>query len=193
MRDEVLRHQETDWRKVAEGLTADRPGGKRIFYQKHMTHHMLPEIGREWMRACRHGFLIRHPARVLASYAAKREAVEFRDIGFREQAELFEQAAELTGEVPPVVDADQLLGDPARSLQTLCARLGIPFSGRMLQWPAGGRESDGVWAAHWYDAVKRSTGFDRAKPLPVIDDPHLKRIEEAAMPIFLKLAEHAIG
>src|SRR5688572_13724509 len=116
MRDAVLAHHETDWRKVAAALAGSAPGGKPLFYQKHMTHHMLPEIGRDWMRACRHAFLIRHPARVLASYAAKREQVELRDIGFVEQEELFEEAASMMGTAPPVIDADCVLAAPRRVL-----------------------------------------------------------------------------
>jgi hypothetical protein len=164
-----------------------------VFYQKHMTHHMLPTIGRDWMRACRHAFLIRHPARVLASYAAKRETVEFGDIGFREQAELFEHAAELMGSAPPVMDADALLADPRTVLQTLCKALSIPFSAAMLEWPAGPRASDGVWAPHWYDAVNRSTGFAPASARPALSDPHLLRIEEQALPIYERLASRCVS
>ena len=193
MRQEILRQHETDWRKIAQDLAGTPPGGKRLYYQKHMTHHMLPAIGRDWMRACRHTFLIRHPARVLASYAAKREAVEFADIGFSEQAELFDEAAAIIGEAPPVVDADALLADPPTVLQRLCAALEIPFSDAMLSWPPGLRETDGVWAPHWYDAVRASTGFAPARPLPKLDDPHLRRLEEEALPIYWRLAENALS
>jgi hypothetical protein len=89
MRAEILAHQATDWRQIDETLAGPAPDGSRLWYQKHMTHHMLPGIGRSFMTACRHAFLIRHPARVLASYAAKREAVELEDIGFLQQEELF--------------------------------------------------------------------------------------------------------
>jgi hypothetical protein len=66
MREEILRHHEKDWRKVADALAGPCPGGRTIFYQKHMTHHMLPEIGREWMGGCRHAFLIRDADTLLA-------------------------------------------------------------------------------------------------------------------------------
>jgi hypothetical protein len=158
-----------------------------------MTHHMLPEIGRTWMRACRHGFLIRHPARVLASYAAKREAVGLADIGFVQQAELFDQAAEIMGSPPPVVDADMLLADPRRVLAGLCTELGVEFDEAMLAWPPGPRPTDGIWASHWYDAVDRSTGFGPARPAPRLDDPGLLRIAEEALPIYRKLAAFAIS
>ena len=192
MRKEILHHHEKDWRKVDAALAGPPPGGKRLWYQKHMTHHMLPEIGRSFMRACRHAFLIRHPARVLSSYARKREAVEFDDIGFRQQEALFDEAASIAGETPPVVDSETILADPKHVLGQLCAALKIPFSETMLSWPPGQRDSDGIWAPHWYDAVNRSTGFGPARPTPVLDDAHLRKLEEQAMPIYDRLAAHAL-
>ena len=192
MRERILASHESDWRAVAEALTGPAPGGRGVFYQKHMTHHMLPEIGRDWMRHCRHAFLIRHPARVLASYARKRDAVTFSDIGFAEQWQLFQIASDLTGEIPPVVDADMLLADPQAVLERLCAALGLAFDERMLSWPPGLRASDGVWAQHWYDAVAGSSGFDVAGPAPVLTEPALQAIEAQALPIYDALAAHAL-
>jgi hypothetical protein len=193
MRDEILRHQEKDWRKVDAALAGPAPGARWLWYQKHMTHHMLPEIGRSFMRACRHAFLIRHPARVLSSYAKKREAVELDDIGFRQQEALFDEAASIAGEAPPVVDAEAILADPGRMLGLLCTALKIPFSDAMLNWPRGPRDSDGIWAPHWYDAVNRSTGFESARPAPHLDDVHLRALEKAAMPVYERLSKHALG
>lgn len=193
MREEILRHHETDWRRVAAALAGPPPGGRRLFYQKHMTHHMRPEIGRDWMRACRHAFLIRHPARVLASYSGKRQAVTLRDIGFLEQAQLFDQAAEAMGRAPPVVDAEAILENPRQVLGKLCAELGIAFSGAMLAWPPGLRDTDGIWAAHWYDAVKRSTGFGEPRPAPRLEDRALQRLEAEAIPIYERLAAYALS
>ena len=193
MREEILRHHQADWRSVAADLAGSKADGRAILYQKHMTHHMLPEIGRDWMADSRHAFLIRHPARVLASYAAKREPADLRDIGFLEQAELFDAAADLAGRAPPVIDADTLLADPPKILRRLCDALGITFSERMLSWPAGPRESDGVWSPHWYEAVNRSTGFEPAKPMPKLEDPALLRLEEQALPLYAKLARYALS
>ena len=192
MRAAVLASQPTDWRTVAASLIGPAPGGAHLWYQKHMTHHMLPEIGRGWMRACSHAFLIRHPRRVLASYAAKRQEVALGDIGFEEQDELFERAADLAGAAPPVVDADALLADPRGMLTRLCAALAIPFHAAMLAWPAGARDTDGVWGAHWYDTVNASTGFAPARPMPRLDEPHLQRLEEEALPIYERLSAAAL-
>ena len=192
MGDEILRHHVTDWRKVASDLSGPAPLGRQVFYQKHMTHHMVPEIGREWMRNCRHAFLIRHPARVLASYASKREAVTLADIGFVEQVELFERAAEIEGKAPPVVDADRLLMDPERMLRMLCGALGIPFDERMLSWEPGSRPSDGVWGSHWYDAVNRSNGFGSPAEMPALPDGPLKAVEARALPLYERLSSLAL-
>ena len=163
MRDEVLASQPQDWKRVADALLGPVPGGKAVFYQKHMTHHMLPGFGRDWMARCRNAFLIRAPEHVLASYTQKRADVTLADIGFVQQGELFEREADRIGRAPPVIDAADVLRDPPATLGALCAALDIPFSDRMLSWPPGRRASDGVWAPAWYDAVERSTGFARPR------------------------------
>jgi len=191
MRAEILRHHECDWEKVDRALAGRAPRGKKLWYQKHMTHHMLPQIGRGFMRFCKHAFLIRHPARVLASYAAKREQVTLRDIGFVEQEALFNEVASMMSGPPPVIDADALLADPPRVLRALCTALEIPFDEAMLSWPAGPRRSDGIWASHWYDAVNRSTGFAPPRPQPVLAERDLRELEAQALPIYERLARFA--
>ncbi len=169
MQAEVLASQPNDWREVAAALTGAAPGAAPLWYQKHMTHHMLPQFGCEWMDACRNAFLIRDPARVLASYVAKREQVTLADIGVVQQGELFEREADRLGHAPPVIEAADVLADPARTLGALCAALGIDFDPAMLSWPAGRRDSDGVWAPAWYAAVEASTGFaggEADRPVP---------------------------
>ena len=135
------------------------PGGKPLFYQKHMTHHMLPGYDLGWVADCRNLFLIRHPARVIASYLAKREAPTAQDIGFARQAELFDEIAGITGAEPAVFDADDIRSDPKRAVAAICAAAGIAFDPAMLAWPAGPIAEDGPWAPHWYGAVHQSTGF----------------------------------
>ncbi|HEY6579299.1 MAG TPA: hypothetical protein VIY09_08245, partial [Rhizomicrobium sp.] len=146
LRERTLALHESDWRKVASALTGPAPDGRAIFYQKHMTHHMLPEIGRDWMAACRNAFLIRSPEAVLASYSAKRAEFLPADIGFASQRELFEAEADRLGAPPPVIDAEDVLRDPRPMLEALCGALEIGFSERMLHWPEGPRPTDGAWA-----------------------------------------------
>jgi hypothetical protein len=160
MRAEVLASQPHDPDVVARRLVEEMPDGKPIYYQKHMTHHMIGSFDLGWMAQCRNVFLIRTPARVVASYARKRQQATLADLGFSRQAELFARECDRLGSAPPVIDADDVLANPRCALAKLCDELKIPFSERMLNWPPGRRASDGVWAAHWYEAVERSTGFE---------------------------------
>ncbi len=188
MRDEVLASQSQDWDAVAASLTGAAPGDAAIFYQKHMTHHMLPGVSLDWAGECRNAFLIREPEAVLASYTVKREAVTLADIGFERQRELFEREADRLGRAPPVVEGRDVLTDPRRMLAALCAALAIPFSEAMLAWPPGRRDSDGVWAPAWYDAVETSTGFGPPREAVAVLREDLKPIAEAARPHYERLA-----
>jgi hypothetical protein len=194
MRREVLASQPTDWRAVVKDLLAPVAGGRAVFYQKHMTHHMLPQFGREWTRHCRSAFLIRQPIDVLASYAEVRDEASLAAIGLPQQRELFDEVCDRLGRPPPVIDAYDILSNPGGMLGALCGALEIPFSEAMLAWPAGSRESDGVWAPAWYDAVERSTGFSPARRPLTFDElrDDLKPVAEAARPLYEHLARHKL-
>ena len=193
LREAVLSAQPTDWRQVVHALQAPPSAAKVLQYEKHMTHHMLPEFGRHWLLACRNAFLIRDPARVLASYVKKRSAVSLHDIGLPQQLELFEQVSQALGAPAPVIDCEDLLQDPAGVLARLCDALGISYTPAMLSWPAGRRASDGVWAPAWYDAVERSTGFapPDSRPAPGLPDA-LGELALRARPYYDTLAQHRL-
>jgi hypothetical protein len=191
LREETLAVHESDWRKVIHVLTGPVPDGRAVFYQKHMTHHMLPVIERAWMARCRNVFLIRAPEAVLASYSAKRSEFLPADIGFASQREMFELEAEKLGAAPPVIDAEEVLFDPRKALGALCAALGIEFTARMLHWTPGPRPTDGAWAPAWYDAVDRSTGFAAPRRHPPLDG-QLQRIADSVRPHYEHLAQHKL-
>ncbi len=169
-RDEIIAHGETDAGKVAAFLTGAVPGGRQIFYQKQMAHHLLPQTDRSWFPAVTHAFLIRDPAEVIVSYLKKHHDPVPEDLGFVQQAEIFDAVCALDpGRVPPIVDAADVLRAPERTLRLLCEALGVEFDAAMLSWPPGPRATDGVWAKHWYAEVERSTSFGpyRRKDEPV--------------------------
>ncbi len=156
---EVIALGETDWRKVVAQLIGPAPEGRRVFYQKQMTHHLLPEIDRGWLREVVNCFLIRDPREVIASYLKKNHEPSVEDLGFAQQAALFEWVRAETGQIPPVIDGRDVLEQPEKTLRLLCEAVGLEFDGRMLSWPPGARATDGMWAKHWYAEVKRTTGF----------------------------------
>jgi hypothetical protein len=163
-RDEVIAAGETDSRKVIAQLTGPVPNGKPIFYQKQMTHHLLPGVEREWLASVTNCFLIRDPAEVIISYIRKNNDPTLEDIGFIQQAEIFDFVSAATGSVPPVIDARDVLANPERILRLLCEAVGVEFTDPMLSWPPGLRETDGIWAKHWYEEVATSTGFRKPAP-----------------------------
>ena len=186
LRDEILAAQPRDAEAVIRSLVGPIPGDKPHFYQKHMSQHMIPGVDRSWLGQVRNVFLIRHPARVVASYAAKRENPVLDDIGFRQQAELYDEARAM-GDDPVVIDSHDIRDDPEGMLRRLCNAIGLGFDPTMLTWPEGGHVDDGAWASHWYGAVHRSTGFaDPEGPLPQVDGV-LEQVVDAAMPFYERL------
>lgn len=192
MRDEVIAAGLSDPALVAAACLGDTPDGARLFYQKHMTLHMIEGFDRGFMRGLTNVFLIRHPARVIASYARKRENPTLADIGFVQQAELFDEVSGWLGQAPLVVDSADIRLNPKGTLAALCRALGIDFVPSMLRWPAGAKPFDGVWAPHWYNAVHASTGFDEPEgPLPELAGD-FGRLLDQAMPHYARLAAHAL-
>lgn len=165
--DEVLAAQENDWRKVVDALTHDAPGPCAIYYQKHMAHHVCGDMDLDWLAGLRHAFLLREPKAMLTSLAKVLPRVTLADTGMAQQRDIYRRVLDAGG-APPVIDSADVLRDPRRALTMLCEALGIGFDEAMLRWPAGPRESDGIWAPHWYAQVTRSTGF---KPYTPRDEP----------------------
>ena len=180
MAAQVIAAGQPDPAKVAAECLGPNPQGKPLWYQKHMTLHMIPSFDRGFLDGLTNVFLIRHPARVIASYSKKRERPTLADIGFVQQAELFDRVADRLGAAPPVVDSAAIRANPRQALQGLCAKLGISFTDSMLHWPAGPKPYDGVWAPHWYNAVHASTGFDEPEgALPDLPSEYRALVDQA--------------
>jgi len=163
--DEVIAAGETDWRNVVDRITRLVPNGKKIFFQKQMTHHLLPKVDRQWLSAVTNCFLIRDPAEVITSYIKKNDVdLALEDLGFVQQAEIFDWVSQNTKQQAPVIDARDVQQNPKRMLGMLCRAIGVEFDEAMLSWPPGLRETDGVWATHWYTEVGRSTSFQPYRP-----------------------------
>jgi len=188
MNDEVLASQPQDPHRVAADMLGPVPGGRPVWYQKHMAHHMVDGFPLDWMDGVTNVFLLRRPERVLASYAQKREDVSLRDIGFAEQAMLFDRVADRLGKAPPVVDSEDVRRDPRGTLSALCAAIDLPFDEAMLSWPKGQHKDDGVWAPHWYGAIFGSTGFAPPDEKVVELPEHLQAIADEAQVFYDRMA-----
>ena len=155
----ILLSQSTNWNTVAKMCIGEIPNNKPIWYQKHMAQHNLDGCDVSWIKNTINCFLIRDPKLVIASYGKNFSITDERLLGFIQQVELLKMVEDKTGETPPILDANDILIDPEGMLKKLCKRIAIPFSFKMLEWPSGSRDSDGVWAPYWYSHVEKSTGF----------------------------------
>lgn len=192
--DEIIATGETDWRKVVEqcGRRLSAPTGKKIFYQKQMTHHLLPEIDLEWLAGMTNCFLIRDPREVILSYMKKQSDPTLEDLGFVQQADIFNWVRARTRSIPPVIDAGDVLQNPERILRLLCTAVAIEFDESMLSWPPGLRETDGVWARYWYGEVAKSTSFQQYKPREEIVPDRLRELHEQCREHYGRLYEYRL-
>jgi hypothetical protein len=191
--DEVIRHHQTDLRRVVAGLLGKIPEDKTIYYQKHITHHLLPGIDRGWLEAMRNAFLIRSPRDVLISLARIYPNPKLEDTGLPQQLDIFKWVQQRTRQVPPVIDARDVLMQPERALRLLCQALEVPFLETMLSWPPGPRRTDGIWAKYWYDAVIKSNTFEPYRPKEEALPEHLGGVLDQAETIYQELFRHRLA
>jgi hypothetical protein len=186
MREETIAAHETDPDKVARLCAGPAPTGDPVFFQKHMPHHVADSFDRSWMKKCKHFILLRDPAAVISSYAKGRAEFTLHDIGILDQLALYDEISEWT-DPPLVVDSNDILSDPETYLTAICQAVDIPFDKAMLNWPAGPRDTDGIWAPHWYHSVENSTGFGPPrKETPIVPYAY-KDILAQCQPVFERL------
>jgi hypothetical protein len=193
MRDQVIAAMDCDWASVMGSLRGPAPEAAPIWDHTHMWHHMTGPIGYDDFEGFTHAFLIREPERMVASYLNKREAAAFEDFGLVRQAQFFDREADRLGHAAPVIDAGDVLRDPARVLAALCGALEIPWDPAMLSWAPGRRDSDGPWAPHWYKAVEASTGFAAPDEGAVKLPENAHRLAERMRPFHERLAAYRLG
>lgn len=190
--EETIAHHETDWEKVVDWLTGPIPNGKSVFYQKQMAHHLMPNIGREWLAKVRNCFLIREPREMITSLMEFIPEPTFEDTGVPQQKEIYDAVVQATGKRPPVVDSKDVLSDPKKVLGALCEELGLPFTDAMLSWEPGFPETDGIWAKHWYKKIEPTTGFAPYRPKPDQVPDNLSHVKDQCDTVYDEMYQHRI-
>ncbi len=189
-RDEVLATQNPDGEAVVRDLIMG-PWPRPVVFFKQMAKHLI-ELDRDFLRRCHNVLLTRDPWEMLTSFQRQIPDATLDDTGLVEMVEILETTRS-AGIEPIVVDSRTLLDDPGAVLAEVCRRIGLPFDAAMLGWRAGPKPEDGVWAAYWYDAVHRSTGWS---PWQAKDDrllPELRSVLEQARPLYQQLQAHAVS
>ncbi|MBX2836659.1 MAG: HAD family hydrolase [Gammaproteobacteria bacterium] len=190
MKDAIIDRYETNVDAVIKMVSEQPATG--IGYQKHITTHITETMPLDWLSSMQHAFLIRHPKQVLKSYSKKRADVRASDLGYEQQQVVFDAIVNITGRHPVVIDSDRFLQNPKGQLNLVCDTLGIDFEQAMLRWDPGKRTTDGLWEAHWYDAVKRSTGFQKATPMATDFNDREQDVISQCLPYYKRLVDLAI-
>ncbi len=192
MYQEIIASGEVDPDRVARICTGANPRNRPVFFQKQMTKHMISSFDRDWIFDVTNVFLIRDPARVIASYHLKSEDPVLSDIGVKEQLELFDKVCQKSGHAPAVIDSADILDAPEAMLRVVCQAIDIGFQSSMLSWPQGRRSFDGLWAAHWYKSVWKSTGFAAPDKTRSEVPEHLLDLMETANGYYDEIRRHAL-
>jgi hypothetical protein len=162
-----------------------------VLFIKNMAHHMEIVKQQQVLLNMTTVFLIRNPKQIIASYAQVIEKPEMRDIGLEYQYHLFQQL-HARNQTPVVLDSGLLLQNPKQVMEKLCQKIQLPFEESMLQWAAGPKPYDGVWAPHWYANVHRSTGFTKQTTSDRTLRHDLMELYERAQNYYEKLLPFAI-
>ena len=188
-KEEILASQLNEGKEVIDDvILGDYPAS--VVFFKQMTHHLV-NISLDFLKQTKNIILIRDPARVLESYHKVIDIPVLADIGIQQSYDLYHFLIKSNWPVT-VLDSAVLLRDPARVLNLLCRELEIPFEESMLQWQAGARIEDGVWAKYWYNNVHKSTGFAPLSESRTSLSPALESIKKEALPYYDFLKQFSI-
>jgi len=191
-REAVIEAMDCDGpRVIRRTLLKPRAQSAPVRFFKNMAHHLRGLPSWSFLDDLTNALLIRDPREMLPSLAEQLDEPALPDTGLEEQVALLDRVVE-GGHAPLVLDARELLLDPEGVLRTLCERLGLDFDPAMLHWPAGPKPEDGVWAAHWYDGVHASTGFEPYDPKTTPFPERLRPLLEQCAPLYDRLREHVI-
>jgi hypothetical protein len=190
--EKIIASYPTDWRDVVKQVTGEIPNNKAIFYQKQMTHHILDHIDKSWMTQVINCFLIRDPRRMILSFMKVIPNPELHQLGVQQQVEIFNYVCDVTGKIPPVISARDVLLNPRKILTKLCEAIDVPFDEAMLEWEAGKQETDGVWAEHWYGSVEKSTTFMAYKEDETPVPKHLESLLDECQDLYDQMAQYCI-
>ena len=188
MKDEIIDRYNTNEDEVINLITKE-DNKYKIFYQKHMTHHILDETRLDWIKKGINFFLIRDPAKVIVSYLKKNTLKSIQDVGFKKLYEIFKL---LNSKEPIVINSDYLLASPEKYLKILCQKLNLDFDQNMLNWPKGYRETDGIWSKVWYQDVISSTTFNTKNSKEYIVPKTYENIYKECLDIYEEINKYAI-
>lgn len=189
MYEEIINHYSSNYNQIVSDLISKIPEGKKIWYQKHMAHHILDLTNIEWIANCENCILMRHPKEVISSYTKKNELNSVEDLGYSQQYEIMKFLKKLNKPYI-IIDSSELLKNPEKSLSTWCKKMNIKFYKSMLSWEKGNNIYDGIWWKSWYDNVINTTGFQKFEKKDITIENKYDSIYNESMKYYNYLKEN---
>jgi len=190
MKKEIINHYPILQSRIIKSILSNTEK-KKIYYQKHMTHHIIKNTKLDWLNKGYNCFLIRHPSKVINSYIKKNSLKNIDDIGFKKQYEIFKKVKKNKLKYT-VVNADSILKNPYIILKKLCKKLNINFTKKMLTWPKGKRITDGIWSKVWYKKVELSNTFSKYKNEKIHVPKKYKKIYEESLKYYNEMNKYSL-
>ena len=158
LKEKIIETGEIEFNNIVSYLSGSIPELKNVWYQKHMSHHIIDYNNLDWILKFNNCILIRDPKEVIISYTKKNKLDSINQLGIPQLYEIYNTLIN-NGISPIIIDSNDIVSNPKKTLKILCKKLNIPFDKKMLQWPKGKRKTDGVWSEYWYKNVESSTEF----------------------------------
>ena len=158
MHKEIINMYSSNYNEIVNYLISEIPQNKKIWYQKHMAHHILDLSNIDWVSNCENCILLRHPEEVISSYIKKNKLDSVEELGYPQQYEII-NFLKKNNKSFTVIDSKELLNNPKKSLSDWCRKINIKFDKSMLKWRKGNHINDGIWWESWYDNVINTTKF----------------------------------
>ena len=155
---EIINKYSSNYDEVVKYLINRIPENKKIWYQKHMAHHIFDFNNIEWVDNCENCILLRHPKEVISSYSKKNKLDSVEELGYPQQYEIIKYLKKMNKPYV-IIDSNELLKNPEKVLSQWCVKINIKFDKSMLRWEKGNHASDGIWWKGWYDNVIKTTRF----------------------------------
>ncbi len=158
MHDDIIKKYSSNYNDIIRYISSNIPNNNKIWYQKHMAHHLIDFADISWIKKFNNCILIRHPKEVISSYTKKNVLKSIDDLGYTQQIKII-NFLKKNGIKYVVLDSNILLSNPEEILKNWCSKLNIKFERSMLKWRKGPYKTDGIWEKHWYNNVNQSTHF----------------------------------
>ncbi len=171
---------------------------EKSVFVKDFPFYFIQIVDQGFLSLFQHTFLIRSPADTLPSYFHKYPELTFEEAGFKQLYQFFERVVEFTGDIPPIIDAEDLVKSPASTVRLYCERVGIPFIPEALSWQAPKDKIKEIswWnQGDWFDTVSLSSGFQEqinTRYLNVNESDYLKYLYDLCLPYYEKLYAHRL-